>query len=292
MKRIEIRHTTRYEFAAPVTLGDHTLLLRPREGHDLRIASSSLDISPRANVTWRRDFYDNVLAVAVFGSEAVAGLSIESRVEAELYDTKPLDFIVKEHALRFPFWYEDEERIALHPYLELVYGDDSRLADWLAPFRQLPTTTETFVVLDRLNRRINADFGYEAREAEGVLSPADLLHRGRGSCRDLAALFLEACRHLGIAARFVSGYIHGPATEAGGAASHAWAEVYLPGAGWKGFDPTVAAVVGPDHIPVAVHRHPESVPPVAGTFTGPGNLLPQLTVDVRISRLPDMTDSP
>jgi transglutaminase-like putative cysteine protease len=106
---------------------------------------------------------------------------------------------------------------------------------------------------------------------------------GRGSCRDLATLFLESCRRLGIAARFVSGYQHGPATEAGGGATHAWAEVYLPGAGWKGFDPTHASVVGPDHIPVAVHRQPEAVPPVAGSFTGPQGETPVLTVDVQIA---------
>lgn len=291
MKRIEIQHSTRYNFASPVSLGNHTLLLRPREGHDLRIASSSLNVFPQASVTWRRDFYDNVLAVAAFSSNAVLELVVESRVEAELYDTMPLDFIVEEHAVRFPFEYEGEERIALRPYLEFVYGSDSRFADWLAPFRHPPTGTETFGILDLLNQQIHAGFRYEVREEEGVLPPGDLLQLGKGSCRDLSAFFLEACRHLGIAARFVSGYIHGPATEAGGAASHAWVEVYLPGAGWKGFDPTVAAIVGPDHIPVAVHRHPEAIPPVAGTFTGPENLLPQLTVNVTIRQVTGMADA-
>ena len=292
MKRIEIYHSTRYDFASSVSLGNHTLLLRPREGHDLRIASSSLNIFPHASITWRRDLYDNVLAVAAFSSNAVLELVVESRIEAELYNTMPLDFIVEPHAVRFPFEYEGEERIALRPYLEFAYGNDSWFADWLAPFRYPPTDTETFGILDRLNQQIHASFYYEVREEEGVLPPGELLRLGRGSCRDLSAFFLEACRHLGIAARFVSGYIHGPATEAGGAASHAWAEVYLPGAGWKGFDPTVAAVVGPDHIPVAVHRHPEAVPPVAGTFIGPGNLPPRLTVDVKIRQLPDMAHAP
>jgi len=139
-----------------------------------------------------------------------------------------------------------------------------------------------------MNHRIHTDFAYEVREEVGVLAPAETLRRGAGSCRDLAALFLESCRRLGIAARFLSGYVHGPATEAGGAASHAWAEVYLPGAGWKGFDPTNASVVGPDHIPVAVHRHPEAVPPVAGTFTGPKNISQALTVAVQINQRPEV----
>ena len=126
----------------------------------------------------------------------------------------------------------------------------------------------------------------EVREEAGTLPPAETLRLGKGSCRDMATLFLESCRWLGVAARFVSGYVHDSAAEAGGAASHAWAEVYLPGAGWKGFDPTSAAVVGPDHIPVAVHHNPEAIPPVAGTFTGPQGVSPTLTVDVQVNQLP------
>lgn len=290
MKRIEIRHTTRYSFGVPVQLGRHTLLLRPREGHDLRLVSSTLDITPNAVLTWRRDLYDNVMGIAVFGKEPVAQLSIVSREEVELYETMPLNFVVEEHALHFPFSYRPEELAALRPYLEPIYINHPRLTDWLADYRQEPAGTETFSILDRMNRQIHADFDYEVREEAGVLPPAETLRRGRGSCRDMAALLLESCRQLGIAARFISGYIHGPATEAGGAASHAWAEVYLPGAGWKGFDPTNASVVGPDHIPVAVHRHPEAIPPVAGSFTGPPNLKPALTVDVQITRLPDAGD--
>jgi transglutaminase-like putative cysteine protease len=291
MKSIEICHVTRYGFGVPVQLGLHTLLLRPREGHDLRIASSKLDIKPQATLTWRRDLYDNVVGVAAFNKEPADQLSIVSRVVVELYETMPLNFIVEEHALHFPLSYTPQEQIALRPYLEPVYTDHPRLAVWLEDYRDAPDGSETFSVLDRMNRRIHTDLSYATREEAGVLPPAETLQRGKGSCRDMAALLLESCRQLGIAARFVSGYVHGPASEAGGAASHAWVEVYLPGAGWKGFDPTNASVVGPDHIPVAVHRHPEAIPPVAGSFTGPPNLLPALTVDVRITRLPGSADN-
>jgi len=286
MKRTEIRHTTRYGYGAPVRLGLHTLLLRPREGHDLRIAASALDIAPEALLSWRRDLYDNVLGVAAFGDDPAVELVIESRVEVELYDTMPLDFVVDEHALLFPFSYRPEEHMALAPYLKPAYRDDPRLEGWLDPYRKLPRDTETFGLLDRMNRQIHETFEYEVREEEGVLHPAEALERGRGSCRDMAALLMECCRRLGVAARFVSGYVHGPATEAGGAATHAWTEVYLPGAGWKGFDPTAASVAGADHIPVAVHHHPEAIPPVAGTFVGPAGLAPTLTVDVQINLLP------
>ncbi|MGB5649301.1 MAG: transglutaminase family protein [Sedimenticolaceae bacterium] len=285
MKRIEIRHVTRYSFGSNVHLGPHTLLLRPREGHDLRIAASALDISPVAVLTWRRDFYDNVLGVAAFGGASYSELEIESRLEVELYDTMPLDFVVEPHALYFPFRYAAAEQAALAHYLVPSYGDDPRLEEWLEPYRKPVGVTETFAVLDALNRRIHASFGYQIREEQGVLSPAETLGIGKGSCRDMATLFLESCRRLGIAARFVSGYVHGPATEVGSAATHAWAEVYLPGAGWKGFDPTNASVVGPDHIPVAVHHDPEAVPPVAGSFTGPKGPPPRLTVDVQINLL-------
>jgi len=285
MKRIEIRHATRYGFGTDVRLGPHTFLLRPREGHDLRIATSALGIVPKATVTWRRDLYDNVLALATFADAPVSELTIESRVEVELYETRPLNFVVDAHAVRFPFRYRPQEQTALGPYLAPAYRRDSRLTAWLKPYRRSPRDTETFAILDRMNRQIQADLGYEVREEEGVQAPAETLRRGKGSCRDFAALFLESCRRLGIAARFVSGYVHGPATESGGAATHAWAEVYLPGAGWKGFDPTNAVVVGPDHIPVAVHHHPETVPPVAGTFTGPPGVSSTLSVDVQIAEV-------
>lgn len=286
MKRVEIRHTTRYGFGTPVHLGPHTLLLRPREGHDLRIASSALNIFPEPALTWRRDFYDNVLCIASFSGPPASELVIKSRVEVELYETMPLDFVVEDHAVMFPFTYQPDEQTALRPYLTPLYDDHPAQTDWLSRYRGMPPGTETFTVLDDINHRIHDEFGYEIREQPGVLTPAQTLARGSGSCRDLAALFIEVCRRLGVAARFVSGYVHGPATEAGGASTHAWAEVYLPGAGWKGFDPTNVAVVGADHIRVAVHRDPGAVPPVSGSFTGPRNLLPALTVDVAIRELP------
>jgi transglutaminase-like putative cysteine protease len=285
MKRVAIHHTTRYEFSAPVRLGPHRLFVRPREGHDVRIVASSLIIDPKAAVTWRRDFYDNVLAVASFDAEQANTLTIDSHVEVELYETMPLDFIVEAHAVRFPFAYDAEEQSALAPFLAPIYPDGSRLTGWIDSLRAFAGARETFEVLDRINQCIHVDLDYQLREEEGVLAPEETLQRGAGSCRDLATLYIETCRRLGIAARFVSGYVHGPATEAGGASTHAWAEVYLPGAGWKGFDPTNQSVVGPDHVPVAVHRNPLAIPPVSGRFTGPANVGTNLLVDVQIKAL-------
>ncbi len=144
---------------------------------------------------------------------------------------------------------------------------------------------ETFALLDRMNRAIAGQFGYQMREEPGVQSPAQTLARNSGSCRDFASLFMEACRLLGLASRFVSGYLYTAATEADNASTHAWAEVYLPGAGWKGFDPTSGEVTGNRHIAVAVARHPEAVPPVAGSYLGPPDQPPSLSVAVRVSGL-------
>ena len=191
MKRIEIRHTTHYRFGSAVRLGPHTLLLRPREGHDLRIASSALETRPEAILTWRRDLYDNVLGLASFGSERTAELAIESRVEVELYDTMPLNFVVEDYALHLPFSYEPEELRALAAYLDPAYPSDRRLKDWLKARRRAAKSTETFAVVDHLNRQIHADIGYVTREQEGVQPPGETLRLGKGSCRDMAALLLE-----------------------------------------------------------------------------------------------------
>ena len=137
-----------------------------------------------------------------------------------------------------------------------------------------------------MNHRIHAELGDQVREEEGVLAPGETLRLGQGSCRDMATLFVESCRRLGIAARFVSGYVHGPATEAGGAATHAWAEVYLPGAGWKGFDPHTRR--RRRSRPHSGRRAPPPGARAAGggdCFIGPNGLRPSLTVDVQINAL-------
>jgi transglutaminase-like putative cysteine protease len=144
---------------------------------------------------------------------------------------------------------------------------------------------ETFVLLDQMNRRIAGQFFYQMREEPGVQAPACTLARNSGSCRDFAAFFMEACRFLGLASRFVSGYLFTSDFDTNNGSTHAWAEVYLPGAGWKGFDPTSGEVVGNRHIATAVARHPEAVPPVAGSFIGPGGFNPMPNVAVRVSTL-------
>jgi transglutaminase-like putative cysteine protease len=284
MRRLKISHLTEYRFPAPVTLQPHRLLLRPREGPEVHIETSSLTISPAHTVKWHRDALDNAAAVVEFLEDA-AFLAITSEVIIQHYGEAPLDFLVEGYAVDYPFHYVPQERGDLLPYLQPVYpGDETAIRDWLGQLGLEQPAMQTYALLDRLCRTIAGGFAYTVREEPGVQPPSATLACGRGSCRDFAALFMEACRYLGLACRFVSGYAHAPATEHWSATTHAWAEVYLPGPGWKGFDPTGGEVTGSRHIPVAVGRHPEAVPPVAGSFVGPPGA-PALIVDVRVVAL-------
>ena len=284
MQRLKVCHLTEYRFVEVVTLKPHRLLLRPREGHDVHIVDSRLEISPQQHtVKWHRDVYNNSVAVVSF-SEAAASLSILSEVTLEHYEQAPLDFLVEDYAVDYPFQYQDNEQPDLAPYQQAIYlADGIAVENWLRGQGMSPGQggMQTYAMLDRMCKTIAENFAYVVREEPGVQSPQQTIASGSGSCRDYATLFIEAARQLGLACRFVSGYLHAPSTEVGNASTHAWAEVYLPGAGWKGFDPTGGEVTGSQHIPVAVARDPEAVPPVAGSFIG-SLQMPTLTVDVRV----------
>ena len=284
MQRLNISHVTEYRFAAPVLLQVHRLLLHPRESHNIRIESSVLDIFPAHVVQWKRDVLDNSVAVVRF-SEMTERLLITSNVVIQHYDDNPFDFLIDDYAVNHPFAYESEEQAELAPFRQPVYpADQLAVKAWLDSLG-LVRPIQTFVLLDQMNRSINSQFRYQMREEPGVQSPAFTLACKSGSCRDFAALFMESCRQLGLASRFVSGYLDAQLNADMHGSTHAWAEVYLPGAGWKGFDPTSGEVTGNRHIATAVARHPEAVPPVAGSFLGQPNLSPLLSVAVRVSAL-------
>lgn len=285
MRRLTISHVTEYRYSTQVSLLPHRLRLRPLESHGLRIEASTLEISPAHAIRWYRDVLGNSVALVSF-NELADTLRVTSEVVIEVYDDAPLDFLMEDYAVSFPFAYAVGEQPDLAPFEQSVYVDDApAVRGWLAGLGLLERPIETFALLSQLNIAIANTFTYQAREEEGVQSPATTLTLRSGSCRDFAALFMEACRAMGLASRFVSGYLHMPDNEAGNASTHAWAEVYLPGPGWKGFDPTSGLVTGNQHIPVAVARHPEAVPPVSGSFIGPAGQLPALTVAVRVAAL-------
>lgn len=282
MRKLQIEHRTEYQYPSVVTLLPHRLLLRPRENHGVRIATSTLIITPAHRIHWQRDALDNSVAIATFTAPAQS-LSIASQVIIEHYDEAPLDFLVEEYAAFHPFSYRPAEGAELAPMLQMAWPNDRpAIASWLRSLSLGAQRAETFLLLDQLNRAIQRDFRYQAREEPGVQSPALTLSRQSGSCRDFAALFLDAARYLGLASRFVSGYHTSYASETGGGSTHAWAEVYLPGPGWKGFDPTAGLVTGSEHIAIAVARHPETVPPIAGSYLGPAEPRATMSVSVRV----------
>jgi len=284
MQRFKILHRTYYNFSALVQLGPHSLRLRPREGHELRIQSSALDISPPATLRWQRDVEDNSVAIATF-TEPARQLAIKSEVVIQQFNQDPLDFLLEDFAANYPFAYTPEDWVLLSSYAE-CFGrtQPGPLADWVASLWSPGEQIQTYGLLQRLNDRIHQTMNYQLREEPGVQSANETLTRRSGSCRDFAVLFMETARCLGLASRFVSGYLHAPPSPGNFGATHAWAEIYLPGAGWKGFDPTIGKMAGADHIAVAVSRLPDSVPPVAGTFTGPPGS--SLNVGVWVTRLP------
>ncbi|MGR9037116.1 MAG: transglutaminase family protein, partial [Gammaproteobacteria bacterium] len=267
MRRYKILHRTYYNFSAAVRLEPHALRLRPREGHELRIESSSLAITPPATLRWYRDAEDNSVAIATFDSPANQ-LLIESEVIIQQYNEAPLDFLVADYATDYPFAYTPEDRVVLSPYMNncSVHSAGGLLTEWVANLWHSGERLQTYALLQRLCINIHQTLSYQLREEPGVQTATETLYAGTGSCRDFASLFMESARYLGLASRFVSGYLHAQPSTANFGATHAWAEVYLPGAGWKGFDPTIGEIAGTDHIPVAVARLPESVPPIAGSF--------------------------
>jgi transglutaminase-like putative cysteine protease len=283
MRRLKIVHRTYYNFSGSVRLAPHRLLLRPREGHEVRIESATLETTPLSTLRWLRDAYDNSVTIASFDAPATQ-LAILSEVIVQHYDESPLDFMVADHAVQYPFRYEPDERSILQPYLLRESDADAvALRAWVQKFWRAGEAVQTYTLLQRLCVGINQTLKYQIREEPGVQSASETLALGTGSCRDFATLFMEAARSLDLAARFVSGYLHAPASEQNFGATHAWAEVYIPGAGWKGFDPTLGEMVGTKHIAVAVTHLPESVPPVAGSFFGPPGA--EMQVGVWVSEL-------
>ena len=268
MQRLKILHRTQYNFTGIVNLGPHRLLLRPREGHELRIEYSKLDIKPAASVHWMRDEYNNSVALATF-TEPTQILEIASEVIVQQYDEKPLDFLVADNAVHYPFTYDLDSVTVLQPYLTLQdRSDQFMLRQWTQKYWLPGEAIQTYSLLMRLCEAIHRNFKYQVREQPGVQTVGETLTRGMGSCRDFANLLMEAARMLGLAARFASGYLNTPTLETT-ASTHAWTEIYIPGVGWKGFDPTIGELVGSKHIAVAASRLPDTVSPVSGSFFGP-----------------------
>jgi transglutaminase-like putative cysteine protease len=289
MPRVRIRHATRYTYRKPVGLAQHRLMVRPRDSHDLRLHEATLAVSPPAAATrWAHDVFGNSVCLLDWDpAERTEALEIVSSLDLTHYPAGPaLPRATLDPSVEiFPFSYGAEEAPDLAHLAERHLPDPARRVDaWARRFLAQGGQTRTLAMLEAMTRAIKEEFAYEARDAEGTNSPVTTLETGRGACRDFTLLMMEAVRSLGLAARFVTGYLYeaGGAGAVGGGATHAWVAVYVPGAGWVEYDPTNGLVAGQNLIRVGSTRTPEQAVPVGGGYIGEAADFEALAVDVTV----------
>ena len=287
----DITHTTHYRYAQPVRLGEHRVMFRPRDSHDLRVLATDMSVSPTpVDIRLIQDAYSNSVALVQPQSPA-SELKVVCSFSVEHTGTRALELPLSPHARKYPFEYDAEERLVLAHYLTPYYDDpDGMLRSWAGQFIRGNGSTGSRELLVAMTQFIRDTLLYQARFDEGVQTPYDTLLLQSGTCRDFATLMIEAIRHLGYAARFVSGYLYTPWLDAGDSrtvgagATHAWVQVYLPGAGWIPFDPTNNLVGDTDLIRVGVARHASQASPISGSWHGfPGDYL-GMAVDVQVHK--------
>lgn len=286
MIALEICHKTTYRYQYPVGFGSHRLLLRPRESRNLRLINHELTFEPKAHVTWANDVFGNAVATATF-PETSDKLIIKSIVRLELDVEQWPVFDVATSSVNYPFLLSDDDMTDLGALRLQGYLDArGHLRSWAQGF-VAGNPTDTLSMLKDICAGIANGFVYEIREDEGVQTPEETLNRGAGSCRDFSVLFVDAVRSLGFGARIVSGYLYDPYQDAIGSAgagsTHAWAEVFVPGAGWITFDPTNRSVGGFNLVPVAVARDIRQAIPISGSFAGNRDAFEDMDVEVRVA---------
>jgi transglutaminase-like putative cysteine protease len=280
MQNLRIIHLTEYHYKTDVGFGTHVAMLRPREGHDVHIHSAKLEISPTAEKRWLRDIYGNSIAVITFAERSTM-LRILSEVDVEISDDDPRECLIDPSAREYPFQYAPSEQMEIIPYRVPSYPYDGIVVqNWLREIYKPGDVIATFDLLRKLNTRIFEFFEYSRREEMGVQMPCRTIALGSGSCRDFAVFMMEAARHLGFAARFVTGYILMGEGQHG--ATHAWTEIYIPGTGWRGFDPTNNKLAGYEHVSVAVAREHDKACPLSGSWDGPMDAFDHMNVSVQV----------
>ena len=277
--RLWFEHVTTYTYERPVGFGRHRLVLRPREGPDLRLEHMDLHITPAHRLHWIRDVFGNSIAI-VDGLAPSAELTIVNTLTLLRICPFPITSIHEPWLVPFPPVYDSLELPVIAMYRTLGYPDDGPpVQQWLAG-ALTPVEHDAESTMQALCELIFKTILYQRRTEKGVQTPAQTLSLRSGSCRDLATLMMEAARALGVAARFVSGYLHSHASMIGRGSTHAWTEVYLPALGWRGFDPTSGQPVSTGHIVTGVSNHPRGVMPVSGAFIGLRTDVRSMTVRV------------
>jgi transglutaminase-like putative cysteine protease len=287
----DIIHTTVYRYRQPVMFGEHRVMFRPRDSHDLRVLATDLEVSPDADVRMIQDPHSNSVAL-VQPLEPADELKIVCSFTIEHAHSLNLELPLAPSAELFPFAYSVDERFDLEHYLRPAHDDPGgELTAWARQFIRTDGPTNTRDLLIGMNQHIREQFRYAARDEEGTQEPSVTLELGSGSCRDFALLMMEAGRRLGIATRFVSGYLYDPALDGGpdgdilGAGyTHAWLQAYLPGAGWVPFDPTNNLLGGSQLIRVGVARHPSQAAPISGSWFGESGDYIGMSVKVSVQR--------
>jgi len=287
----DISHSTHYRYHQPVQLGEHRVMFRPRGSHDLRVLATDLQVAPEpVDIRLIQDVYSNSIALVQPQSPATE-LQLVCTFSVEHAGTRALDLPLNPNASAYPFAYSDEDLIALQHYLLPYYDDPTgELEAWARAFVHADGSTGTRDLLVEMTQAIRDSMRYVARFDEGVQTPYDTIRLQSGTCRDFATLMIEAARLLGYAARFVSGYLYtawlddGNPEHVGAGATHAWVQVYLPGAGWIQFDPTNNLIGGTDLIRVGVARHAGLASPVSGSWVGRGGDFAGMFVDVQVRR--------
>ncbi len=309
---LKVEHVTTYRYHKPVEFSTHRVMFRPRAAHDIRVLSDSLEVSPHSTQYWKQDVFSNSVAVVEPRVPADV-LEFRASFVIEHFGVKNLELPLAEGFENYPFQYGEEDRLDLANFLSPQYPEDqAHLREWVAQFLPQRGTIHTRDILANINEAIRGDFAYQSRDAMGTQRPAETLALRSGTCRDFALLMIEAVRGMGMAARFVSGYLYDKTLDTpapptvrstglqqgvrqvesrdepavvGGGATHAWLHVFLPGAGWVPYDPTNTLVGGTDLIRVAFSRKPEQAAPVSGSWSGAAGDFAGLTVSVSVRRV-------
>jgi hypothetical protein len=261
-------------------------LLRPRESRELLLISSHITVVPDATLSWAHDVFGNAVATAMFQT-ATTDLVITSVAELQLDAVAWPVFNIAFSAMSYPFRYSDDDWTDLGALTAPQFADPGRvLRNWAQMFVR-GSQTDTLSLLKDLSFGVSKAIQYQTREEEGTQTPVETLNRGWGSCRDFAVLFTEAVRMLGFGARIVSGYLYNPTGQGvetnDTGSTHAWAEIFVPGAGWIPFDPTNRSVGGFNLIPVAVARDIGQTTPISGRFAGGANAFAEMSVEVLVT---------
>lgn len=297
MTVFSVRHVTSYEYVRPVEFGDHRLMFRPRDSFDQRLLEATLAVEPEPrNVRWIHDVFGNCIAIIRF-SRMSTRLSFETNITLDHTAQVALELEIDDAARIYPFHYDPDEVADLKSAIKRQYSDPGdEIGHWARQFLHAGHPTETGHLLMTLCYAVRESFSYVRRAEHGTQTPRQTLRLRSGTCRDFALLMMEAARALGLAARFVTGYIYVPDrdkdTTLGGGSTHAWCQVYLPGAGWVEFDPTNGIVGNRDLIRVGVGRDPRQAIPLIGSYAGDASDFERMSVQVNVTTKSPLSIAP